>query len=86
MIRPGLTLAATTDVDLVLVADDWQSYAETFAPLTPFGPHGMMFTVAGIRGDILPFGRVVGVGAESRAVSLLERVAEGLAERHRSTA
>lgn len=57
-LSPELNPVATTDVDLVLAVDDWQSYVETFAPLTPFGTRGMMFTVAGIRVDILPFGSV----------------------------
>ncbi|MBX9472981.1 hypothetical protein [Microcella sp.] len=57
-LSPDLRLVATTDVDLVLAVDDWRQYADTFAGLTPFGPRGMMFTVAGVRVDIIPFGPV----------------------------
>lgn len=57
-LSPDLRLVATTDVDLVLAVDDWRQYADTFAPLTAFGSRGMMFTVAGVRVDIIPFGPV----------------------------
>lgn len=57
-LSPGLRLVATTDVDLVLAVDDWRQYEATFAGLTSFGSRGMMFTVAGVRVDIIPFGPV----------------------------
>jgi predicted nucleotidyltransferase len=57
-LSPDLRLVATTDVDLVLAVDDWGQYEATFAGLTSFGPRGMMFTVAGVRVDIIPFGSV----------------------------
>lgn len=57
-LSPDLRLVATTDVDLVLAVDDWRHYADTFAALTAFGSRGMMFTIAGVRVDIIPFGSV----------------------------
>jgi len=57
-LSPDLRLVATTDVDLVLAVDDWRQYDETFAALTSFGSRGMMFTIAGVRVDIIPFGAV----------------------------
>jgi len=57
---PSARLVATTDVDLVLAVDQWSHYSDLLASLTPFGRRGMMFTVAGVRVDILAFGGVMG--------------------------
>jgi predicted nucleotidyltransferase len=51
-------LRATNDVDVALTIVDWAHYGELISQLTPASDTGICFQVAGVKTDILPFGRV----------------------------
>jgi len=51
-------LRATNDLDVALATGDWARYCELISQLIPAGDTGIRFRVAGVKTDIMPFGRV----------------------------
>ena len=52
------TVRATSDVDIAIATDDWQTYEDVVATYTRTGSNGVRFVVADMEVDFMPFGRV----------------------------